>query len=109
MLEGPDLLRGDGVRAGRGPSRQALSMLDAKALIAEALVRLSTPIRTPTVRAAVFIPLYCGEWGQDLVNLVMTYKAQQGIGGLKHLKDALHSLAVEEFVKPGIFTGSGSK
>jgi hypothetical protein len=109
MMEGPDLLRAPASSRARGPSRQGLAILDPKALIAEAISRMASPLRTPTVVAATFIPLYCGEWGQDLVDQVLALKGQQSIGGMRHLKDALRALSVEELVKPGYFNQGSSK
>lgn len=79
---------------GSGPApSDDLELVDAKAMLARALVQGSAKLHRKTLMAAIYLVVAWGPEGRRLADLILSYKSQQTMGYTKQITEAIKALA----------------
>lgn len=76
-----------------------LAGADAMSAIAEALIASQVQLDQRALAEVIFIRVYAGAWGSDLVRSILALKPHQSYGSTKKLKESLSALALEQFMR----------
>lgn len=95
-------------KSGLGMGLSDLAGADAMTALAQALINSQVQLSESALAEVLFIRLYGGAWGDNLVDYVLSLKPHQSYGSTKRFKESLASLALQDFFR-GVNLNLGGK